>query len=179
MGSDKGTIAYHDKPHAAYLSELISPYCERVFVSVSARQAACAPYDGMAVIVDTGPRRGPATGLLVAHDAEPQAAWLVVAVDLALLDEATLATFVAERNPNAAATAFHHADGTLEPLCAIWEPTACAALAERVAAGDASPRRCLEALDVEILTCREPNALRSIDSPADRDAVLRKLQRSP
>jgi len=177
MGEDKGRIGYYGKPQAAHLHELVLQCCERAFVSVGARHADSDSFLSLPLIRDEQFGQGPASALLAAARHDPKAAWLVVAVDLVLLDAATIAALVAGRNAAAAATAFRHADGTIEPLCAIWEPAACAALGERVAAGDASPRRCLESLGVEILACPRPEALRSIDSPADRDAVRRQLLR--
>jgi len=176
MGADKGALEYHGRPQAAMLHELLARHCGQVFASINPAQAQAKPYTALPVIVDALPRGGPATGLLSAAQAYPAAAWLVVAVDLVALDDRTLSALVAGRRVSAAATAFRHADGTIEPLCAIWEPAAQALLADRVACGDASPRRCLEAADVELLVCPEPRALRSVNSPQER-ARLTTLER--
>ena len=164
MGSDKGTIDYHGLPQARYLYRLLTQVCERTFVSINPGQRALEPYSSLPVIIDSLPRQGPASGVLAAAREWPAAAWLVVAVDLAALTGETLSALVLARRGSAAATAFRHPDGTLEPLCAIWEPAACAALAERVVAGDSSPRRCLESVDVEIAACPDQTTLRSFDS---------------
>lgn len=172
MGADKGAIDYHGVPQARYLHDLLTPLCKHVLVSIKPAQRDKEPYAGTRVIVDLPPRQGPASGIIAASRARPEAAWLVVAVDLAALTGDTLSTLVAARRSSAAATAFRHADGTLEPLCTIWEPAACAVLAERTAAGDSSPRRCLESVDVEVAACPDAATLRSFDFRAHADAFL-------
>jgi molybdopterin-guanine dinucleotide biosynthesis protein A len=172
MGVDKGALEYHGSPHARYLWDLIGTHVERCLVSVSAAQQHRPPYSGLPLIIDAGVRRGPATGLLAAHNAYPDHAWLVVAVDLARLDAASVARLVEGRQPQAAATAMRHTDGTIEPLFAIWEPSSLALLARRFERGDASPRRCLEVAGTAILSCAEPEALRSVDSSRERDALI-------
>jgi molybdenum cofactor guanylyltransferase len=59
----------------------------------------------------------------------------VLACDLPFLTDAALAQLLEERDPTALATAYRSAhDGLPEPLCAIWEPAAAAALAQAQAA---------------------------------------------
>ena len=172
MGSDKGVIVYHGVPQACFLYDLLARVCERTFVSINPRQQAAEPYASLPVIEDSPPREGPAAGILAAARAWPDVAWLVVAVDLVALSVETLSALVRARRADAAATVFRHPDGVLEPLCAIWEPAACALLAERVAAGDVSPRRCLESAAIEGVECPDPATLRSYDCP-DSAAQMR------
>ena len=174
MGQDKGTLEYHGRPQALHLLDLLRMSCDRCYVSINADQMSEPFYSARPAIIDAMLHGGPASGLISAWRAHPEVGWLAVAVDLALLDRGTLAALVAGRRASAAATAFRHPDGTLEPLCAIWEPAACALLAERVERGDASPRRCLEAIDTHCVVCPNPEALRSIDSPAQQGALLRE-----
>jgi molybdopterin-guanine dinucleotide biosynthesis protein A len=116
------------------------------------------------------PSAGPATGLLAAAARFPHAAWLVVAVDLLRLDAETLECLVSSRRPERAATAFRHADGTIEPLCTIWEPAGIAAVREAAgaAAGGArtpSLRQILDALAVAFVNPPDAARLASANSP--------------
>jgi molybdopterin-guanine dinucleotide biosynthesis protein A len=176
MGEDKGGLRYQRRPQAIRVAELLTEYCEHVFVSVNAVQQSQPPYRELDTIVDSKSEQGPSAGILAAGEAHPGVAWLVTAVDLPLLDEHTLATLIAARDSRFASTAFQHEDGTIEPLCAIWEPSALAVLAERVSSGDRSPRRCLEAVDTKFLPCPTPRALISIDSRDEREAVLGEFE---
>jgi molybdopterin-guanine dinucleotide biosynthesis protein A len=73
------------------------------------------------------------------------------------------------------ATVFKHPDGTFEPLCAIWEAAARPVLLERVEAGHTSLRRCLEAVQTQILVPPTSQALRSVNLPAEYQDARRRL----
>jgi molybdopterin-guanine dinucleotide biosynthesis protein A len=139
-------------------------------------QVESEPYANSPTIVDSLPRHGPVTGLLSARRIYPGVTWVAAAIDLAMLDDRTVSVLVSRRRATAAATAFLHPDGTVEPLCTIWEPPALAVLAERASNGDFSPRRCLEAVDTKFLACPTPRALISIDSRDEREAVLGEFE---
>jgi len=179
MKADKGALSYHGMPQALYLQSLLSSFCETVFVSIGSRQRQRAPYEGLRILLDDEPRAGPASGLLAAHNYSAESAWFAIAVDLARLDTRLLPELLGGRRPTASATAMRNAQGVIEPLFAIWEPSGLSLLRDRVAEGDASPRRCLESGDVEIVPCSNPSSLLSIDTPQARDAVLRETQKVP
>lgn len=176
MSRDKGTLRYHDAPQAVHAWQLLTDVCGRAYVSTNARRAAEAPYSGLPLIVDVGEYRGPASGLEAAWERHPNAAWLTLAVDMPLVDRALLDELVAARDPSACATAFRHDDGVIEPLCTIWEPAARGPLLERLAAGDASLRRFLEAHAVALIAPSDPAKLRSIDDPAGHAALVKSLE---
>ena len=98
-------------------------------------------------------------------------------VDMPFLDAATLRKLLDGRQAEVLATAFEHADGTLEPLCTVWEPAAGLVLTERVAGGDGSLRRLLEAAGIQGLEPPVPGALVSVNSPAQVERARRELQR--
>ena len=175
MGADKGELRYRGVAQARYFWELLSGQLGRCYVSVNAGQRTLDTYADLPLIVDSEPRQGPATGLLAAYEAEPEAAWLVAAVDLVRIDGTAVSTLIRGRQSTAAATAMRHEDGTIEPYFAIWEPRALALLAARVAEGDTSARRCLESIDVDILGCPGPQVLESVNSPSEREALLSEI----
>ena len=176
MGEDKGLIAYRGQPQVVWLSQLLLEFCASVHVSIGPRQQDSSCYESLQTIIDREPGRGPAGGLMSAWELDPGAAWLLVAVDLPLLDPVTLGALTEGRSRRHLATAFRHPDGPLEPLCTIWEPAARPVLERRLARGDASLRRLLEAGPVNELEPPAPGAIRSVDSPGDRNRVLRGLQ---
>ena len=176
MGEDKGLIAYHGKAQVTWLSRLLREFCASVRVSIGPGQERLSGYASMQVIIDHVPGRGPAGGLVSAWKADPDAAWLLVAVDLPLLDRGTLKALTAGRSRSHLATAFRHRDGALEPLCTIWEPAACAVLEQRLTLGDASLRRLLETGPARVLQPPTPEVLCSADVPEDRDRIRRRLR---
>ena len=176
MGEDKGRLEFHGLPQAVWIERLISEVCEQTYVSVSAAQHDSEPYAGLPTITDQDPDGGPAVGLLSAWRRFPDVAWLAVAVDMPFLDPATLRTLLDGRQAEVLATAFEHADGTLEPLCTVWEPAAGPVLTERVAGGDGSLRRLLEAAGIQGLDPPVPGVLVSVNSPAQYVRARRELQ---
>ena len=176
MGLDKGLIDYHGQAQVSWLAELLGEFCASVHVSVGSRQDQSGGYASMATIVDRQPGLGPAGGLISAWKIVPDAAWLLVAVDMPLLDRATLSALTAGRSVTHLATAFRHPDGVLEPLCTIWEPAARTVLEQRLKRGDASLRRLLEGSPVRVLEPPNTEALRSVDAPTERNAIRRLLR---
>jgi molybdopterin-guanine dinucleotide biosynthesis protein A len=168
MGRDKGTLVYEefsalDQRSRCY--ELLRPICEGVYISCRKEQ------DGLlqslhARIFDSVGVPGPAAGILSAHEAHSDAAWLVLACDFPFVDEGEIRRLVNNRNPRRAATAyFHDRDGVLEPLFAVWEPIALERLKIRASAGDFSPRRALESLECELISPRLQKTLINVNTP--------------
>jgi molybdopterin-guanine dinucleotide biosynthesis protein A len=176
LGREKGALDYHGEPQARWAHALLESVCGRAFASVRADQAGVEPYAGLPLIVDTQAGAGPAAGLLAAFAAEPEAAWLLLAADLPLVDRPTLERLVAARDVAAVATGYRHRDGTAEPLCAIYEPGARAALAAQ-RPGRLSLRRVLEAGPSRLLDPLDGARLTSVNTAADDAAVRARLAR--
>ena len=176
MGRDKGGLRYRGRSLVERAMEALRPFSGSVHVSVRPAQAGQEPYTGLPLVLDAEGIAGPGAGLLSAWTTFPEAALLVLAVDLPRVDAATLGELVARRAPGKAATAFRHPDGTPEPLCAIWEPRMAAPL-RRAAGGQgglqpggATPqapslRRILEGADVAWLDPPDPSRLASLNTP--------------
>jgi molybdopterin-guanine dinucleotide biosynthesis protein A len=175
LGRDKGVLDYHGVPQARWAMDLMTPSCERRFVSVRAEQAKTEPYRNLPLIVDRSSDGGPAAGLEAALHECPGVAWLLVATDMPLLDRAVLAALVAARDPRALATAYVHADGTPEPLCAIWEPSAREALAAASAVEHVSLRRLLGAGPAKLIPIDRETALASVNTREDDARIRRSL----
>lgn len=123
MGTDKAMLRYHGAPHCEHLYTLLKQVCPSTYVSLRNDQPT-QTQPGMPVIHDEDRYRGPFNGLLSAHRAYPTVAWLVVAVDLPLIDRMSLQRLITHRQTDQVATALAtRASGLPEPLCAIWEPT--------------------------------------------------------
>lgn len=174
LGRDKARVDYHGLPQLRWAYERLAECCAEVRVSVRDLDAA-APFRALGLIADSGRLEGPAAGLASASRAHPDVAWLVLAVDMPLIDLAMLDALVAARDPRGLATVFVHADGTPEPLCAIWEP---AVATELAAAGHASLRRLLEGAAHRAIVPATPARLMSVNSPADERAARAWLRQA-
>lgn len=122
MGTDKGLLEYHGKPQRAYLYGLLKTLCDASFLSIRPEQKDEIALN-LNAIVDQNDYQGPFNGILSAHHEHPNAAWLVLACDLPLLDGPTIKKLIARRDSSKMATVYATKESKLpEPLIAIWEP---------------------------------------------------------
>jgi molybdopterin-guanine dinucleotide biosynthesis protein A len=169
MGEDKGLINYHGIPQREHLRDLMSHYCQETFYSCRADQAE----ELTPALVDTFEGLGPFGGILSAFRQNPDAAWLVAACDLPLLDDATFSQLVGYRNPSRLATAFNSPSTEFpEPLITIWEPRAYPVLLQFLAQGYSCPRKVLINADVELMDAETPQALSNVNTPEEKEEAM-------
>jgi molybdopterin-guanine dinucleotide biosynthesis protein A len=166
MHRDKAALLYQGKAQLDRALELVARHVERAFVSVRSGQAAESTRANKPLIIDSVNGEGPIVGIRSALAAHPHVGWLVLACDLPFLSDATLRQLEKGRDPSALATAFRSAhDGLPEPLCAIWEPAAGAALATYQDGGGRCPRKFLMRHAVRLLDLDDRQALDNINTP--------------
>lgn len=181
MGRDKAALTYgDDTPQLARAMALISPLVVRAYISVRPEQAADPLRARFAQIPDTLTDAGPIAGLIAAQAQHPHAAWLVLACDLPLLDEATLRRLLRERDPQRMATAYRSSrDGLPEPLCAVYEPASASALTAHLRSGRQCPRNFLQSTDTLLIDQPDPQALDNINTPDDYGSAMQQLGSRP
>jgi molybdopterin-guanine dinucleotide biosynthesis protein A len=176
MREDKAALTYRRRPQLTLAFEMLAPFVSRTWVSVREDQRADPLRAAFPQIVDGPAAEGPIAGIIAAQAAHPEAAWLVVACDLPLLDSTTLSALLAGRDSNRLATAFRSAgDGLPEPLCAIYEPASREAILRFVASGISCPRRFLIRHDVALLPPAGPLALANANTPEELAAFRQAL----
>ena len=166
MRRDKAALEY--RPGESQLDaamKLLAGRVARAFVSVRADQSSNLTRRQYPHIVDRGTVEGPIAGISAALAEHPDTAYLVLACDLPFLDAATIDTLIAARDPERVATAFRGShDGLPEPLCAIYEPRALAAIDAHIAAGRNCPRKFLINADTRLLDQPNPRALDNVNT---------------
>ena len=168
MQRDKAALSYQGKTQLDRAFELAQRHVTKVFVSVRSSQIAEPTRAHRPLIVDSVDGGGPIVGIRSALAAHPGAAWLVLACDLPFLTDAAIEQLIAERDPNVLATAYLSAhDGLPEPLCAIWEPAAAAAIAAYSESGGICPRKFLRTHPVKLIEPRDRRALDNINTPEE------------
>jgi len=179
MQRDKAALQYRGKSQLDRAFELAARHVSRVFVSVRPSQVGDPARARHPMIVDSIAGEGPIVGIRSALAAHPQVAWLVLACDLPFLSDAALSQLLRERDPTAVATAYRSAhDGLPEPLCAIWEPAAAAALAAYEAEGGHCPRKFLIRQAVPLLEPKDRRALDNVNTPEEYAQALASLSAS-
>ena len=175
MQTDKGALHYHTLDQRQHTAELLAEFCPDVRVSVRPEQAADLPA-GLTPLPDTFLNLGPLGGLLSAFQADPNAAWLVLACDLPFLTRTTLEYLVTNRQPARAATSLRSPwDDFPEPLVTIWEPRSYGQLLRCLSLGYSCPRKALINSDIELLAPPAPAELRNVNTPAERAVAEREL----
>ena len=176
MQADKGALHYHGLDQRQHTAALLTEFCPDVRVSVRADQAAALPA-GLTALPDTFLGLGPLGGILSAFQADPNAAWLVLACDLPFLTRETLEYLVTNRQPARMATTFKSPwDAFPEPLVSIWEPRGYGQLLRFLSQGYSCPRKALINSDIELLSSPRPEELRNVNTPEERVAAEQELR---
>lgn len=179
MRRDKAALEYRGKNQLDRAFEMMSRHLSEVFVSVRGGQTADPTRARRPMIVDSFAGEGPIVGIRSALAAHPHAAWLVLACDLPFLSDIALSQLLRERDAVGLATAFRSThDGLPEPLCAIWEPAAAAALAAHQAGGGNCPRKFLIRHAVFLLEPVDGHALDNVNTPEEYVQALATLDAS-
>lgn len=176
MGTDKGLLHYHGKPQREWVADLLALHCSSVWVSCRPEQAhsISPPYQALP---DRWPNAGPMGALLTAFEHAPEAAWLIVACDLPLLDADGLAELVHQRAINADATAFLNPDiEAPDPVLSIWEPPAHARVQAAYQARQTSLLRVLRAAHTHLITPSRPAILHNANTPAEKEALTQQVR---
>ena len=177
MQRDKAALEYQGRTQLDRTLELARRHAAEVFVSVRAEQTADPTRSRHPMIVDSVADKGPIAGIRSAFAVHPQASWLVLACDLPFLSDAVIESLLRERDPSVFATAYKSAhDGLPEPLCAVWEPAAAAALAEYQAAGGHCPRKFLIRHAARLLEPLDARALDNVNTPQEYAQALAALE---
>jgi molybdopterin-guanine dinucleotide biosynthesis protein A len=164
IGGDKAIVELEGRALILYPLEALHEVCEDVVV-VAKRDTMLPPLAGVADLwIEPDEPRHPLAGVGHALRLAMGRSVLVVAVDLPLVDAATL-RLLAETDPGDAAVVAPRVHGRLQPLCALYTPRAAAGLA----AFDPSARATdvVEALGVREVELPDPSALLNVNRPED------------
>lgn len=186
LGQDKVVLPLNGQSLLARTAGLAARFCPRVVVSgrdPAELGADLGPGLGQTLdwLPDDEPGHGPMGGILtgLTHLGGPL---LVLACDLPLLDEATVARLVEHRGsrpPGTVITTFlQSATGFIEPLVAVYEDLARPHLAAALAAGERKLARALPEAARHLIPYgpEEAHVFFNVNYPADL-AVLSRLGR--
>ena len=168
MKEKKSELNYVGTPQWENCYNLLSKYCNKVYISTSKnnvfKNKTFALYD---IFVDSF---GPLTGILTAMKKHANSAWFVLACDMPFFDEQAAEALVYGRNSNMQITAFvSNFDSKPEPTSTIYEPTSFLPLLNAWAYGKTCPREIIENLNVKKIIPSNENWLHNINTLIERD----------
>lgn len=172
MGHDKSVINWQGKEQRYFIADLLQQFCDEVYISCRDEAQANEIDSEYKTITDSVDGKGPIVGILSALGSDSNAAWLVIACDLPLVDAATIQELINQRDTNKIATTYKSPhDGLPEPLITIWEPLSIAALNDFKERGYNCPRKVLINSDTKIIDPHNPDALLNANTPEDAATV--------
>ena len=174
MGRDKGAIDYKGKPHRLYTADMLSPFCDQVYMSCRSEQKDLE--NNYPKLIDTFTGLGPYSGILSAFRAKPNHAWLTIACDLPLLEKDHIRNLIENRNPSKLATCYYNPDSKFpEPLISIWEPRAYPVLLEFLSQGYSCPRKVLINSDIEMIKVDDVDFMLNVNDEEVYKRAISKL----
>jgi molybdopterin-guanine dinucleotide biosynthesis protein A len=171
MKEDKSMIHYHGVAQKEYLSQLVRPFCDKVFFSYKDQQS------GNDIINDTFAINGPTSGIMSAFTFDPDCGWLVLACDLPYIDSSTIEKIIIQRDLDKDATAYKSEYNMfVEPLCTIYEPRIVQNFKKYIALNKTCPRKVLINSDVKILELENKKALDNANTQEDKNIAINFLK---
>jgi molybdopterin-guanine dinucleotide biosynthesis protein A len=164
LGGDKAIVELEGRALVHYPLEALHEVCDDVAV-VAKRDTILPPLGGVADLwIEPDEPRHPLAGVAHALRLAVGRPVLVVAVDLPLIDAATLRA-IAEADLRDAVAAVPRVYGQLQPLCALYAPAALPGLASFDE--DARATDVVEALGVRVLDGLDETAFFNVNAPED------------
>ena len=176
MGTDKGLLNYHGKSQREFVFELLNEVCTETFISCRENQIDEIAFPG---ITDKFVGLGVYGAILSAFQHDPNAAWLVVACDMPLLDASALAQLKTERNLAKIATAFYNSETQFpDPLLTIYEPKAYQTLLNFLALGYSCPRKVLINSDIQIIMPQNQLILSNANTADEAEKIKEHIKKT-
>ena len=170
MGTDKSLLVYHGKPQREYLHDLAKKYCTEVYFSCREEQVFSEK-----TIIDNY-SLGPIGGIVSAFEYQKNIAWLVIACDMPLINEASFERLIKNRNTEKVATAyFNNESNAPDPLFTIYEPKAADLLFSYIKLGNKSPKVFLQNADIQLIRLEKNDFLTNINTKMEFDKYNEQL----
>lgn len=166
MKEDKALIQYKGKAHAHYIHDVLSKYCDGVYLSARQDQWKNSALAELPTIVDS--YEGPIGGMLSAFEKHPDANWVVVACDLVHFNEKTVEKLLANASEKVATAYKNSEKGFPEPLCAFYTPAARNVFQDAYKADVKCPVKVLRNTPVELIDQEPGINLANINTPEER-----------
>lgn len=172
MGFDKRLIEIDHVSQQEYLLKLLKKYCNEVFLSCKTPDQIPGHLNPL---IDQYDLDSPLNGILSAFKMYPEKTWLVVAVDMPLINDNAIETLIANRDPHFIATCFLDSEDKLpEPLFSLWEPSSYISLLDFYNNGNKSPRLFLQRSKVKLIPGVDKKVLTNVNTREDLEKITKR-----
>lgn len=166
MGEDKALIHYKGGPHGQYIFDILSKYCDQVFISSKKDQWVGTPLESLPSIHDHFD--GPVGGILSAFETYPDVNWIVVACDLIHFNQTTVEKLLSEASDKVATCFKNDQKDFPEPLCAFYTPNAKKYFVQAIKDDVTCPVKILKNLDITLIPQTNGINLANINTQKER-----------
>lgn len=166
MGEPKALINYKGMPHAQYIHDILSKYCDKVFLSQKQDQWKGTSLEAYPALVDK--YDGPIGGMLSAFEMHPEVNWMIVACDLVHFNSKTVEKLLAHSSDKIATCFKNSEKGFPEPLCAFYTPAARHVFLDAFKSEVKCPVKVLKNSDVTLIEQEEGISLANINTQEER-----------
>ncbi len=165
MKEDKALISYQGKPHAEHIHDVLSSYCDEVYLSAKPDQWKGTSLEKYKTISDRLPEVGPIGGILAAFEKAPEANWIIVACDLIYFNSKTIEKLLANANDDMVAICYkNEEEGFPEALCALYTPKAFQVFQDALKQDIKCPVKILKTSAIELIDQEEGINLSNINT---------------
>lgn len=175
MGQSKAHISYLGRPQYEHLFELITPFCNKVYISCKSISDFSERFNPLPDQFDF---ETPLNGILSAVQKDSTKAWLSIPVDMPLVNEEVIQILIENRNMNKVATCFLDSTGeSPEPLLTVWEINGYSKLMDYQKKGGISPKEFLKQHEINRLNIPHPKYLLNVNSKEEYDTFIKSYMK--
>lgn len=165
MGSPKAWLLVNGETLLARTVRIVSEVASPIIVAAAVGQELPSLPQGVIVVRDALPERGPLGGLAAALEAMEADAAIVVSCDLPRLTNSVLKALIDSQDDSLACVPV--VNGESQPLAALYRKEALPIVEQHLATNRLSMRALLDALSVKWVHGLDPTALANANTPAD------------
>jgi molybdopterin-guanine dinucleotide biosynthesis protein A len=181
MGKPKFSLSYNNGvPETERMIKLLSPFCEKVFLSSRSDQdmGELADLPGVERINDDHIGLGPVGGLATLMSRHPDKAWMITACDMPFLQEKNFERILNERDPLRYGTCYvQEGRRGFEPMCAIYEPKFILPLYESMSRQELSLTRTIRELPFKLVNITDEGRSNFMNTNTPEEYETARLKR--
>lgn len=176
MKTNKADLIYHGKSQLEHSCDLLSKFCDKVFISSREEQNYISEYEK---IHDNFLNIGPMGGILSALTNYPNSAFFILACDMPYITEKSIKNLIKERNDFKFATSYINLENNFpEPLCTIYEPKSKIRLLDFLSIDYTCPRKVLINSEVKLVKPEDNIEMSNINHPEEYKETLERLEKN-